>query len=68
MKIDQVNAANQLIGKLRILRIEFSNIKDLDGFEKESRVNLLADFVDFDTYKIRLAQRITELETIFNDL
>jgi hypothetical protein len=68
MKIDQVNAANELLNKIRILTIEFSNIKDLDGFEKGSRVNVMADFVDFDTYKIRLSQRIAELETIFNDL
>ena len=38
------------------------------SFEKESRVNLMADFVDFDTYKIRLSERIAELETLFNDL
>lgn len=68
MKIEQVNAANELFLKLRILKIEFNNIKDSEGFERDSMVYVMADFVDFDTYKVRLSQRITELETIFNDL
>lgn len=68
MKIEQVNAANELLLKLRILKIEFNNIKDSEGFERDSMVYVMADFVDFDTYKVRLSQRITELETIFNDL
>jgi hypothetical protein len=68
MNIDQFHAGNEILAKLRILKNEFNSVKDLHGFEKESRVSVLADFVDFDTYKIRLSQSITELEKIFDDL
>lgn len=68
MKLDQVYAANELLAKIKDLKTEFNSIKDLDGFERESWVRVMSDFVDFETYKIRLEQRITELEKIFDDL
>lgn len=68
MTREQVLEGNEILNKIRELRREFSIAKDSDGFEKDSYIQVVSDCIDFDNYKVRLSQKIDELENKFKEL